>query len=103
MRFADRIRHVDVLTRHRMNESILTLFAVVGVFGWSYSVLMPAFARGVISRERQTSSFVARDGAWWRVDLFSDARALCLQSKCFYVDLATRGRRFRHGPLLLNF
>jgi len=27
--------------------TILTLFAVVGIFGWSYSVLMPAFARDV--------------------------------------------------------
>jgi predicted MFS family arabinose efflux permease len=28
--------------------TILTLFAVVGVFGWSYAVLMPAFARDVL-------------------------------------------------------
>jgi predicted MFS family arabinose efflux permease len=28
--------------------TILSLFAVVGVFGWSYSVLMPAFARDVL-------------------------------------------------------
>jgi MFS family permease len=28
--------------------TILSLFAVVGIFGWSYSVLMPAFARDVL-------------------------------------------------------
>jgi MFS family permease len=28
--------------------TILALFAVVGIFGWSYSVLMPAFARDVL-------------------------------------------------------
>ena len=33
--------HARVLT-------ILSLFAVVGVFGWSYSVVMPAFARDVL-------------------------------------------------------
>ncbi len=29
-------------------RTILILFAIVGVFGWSYSVLMPAFARDVL-------------------------------------------------------
>jgi MFS family permease len=29
-------------------RTLLILFAVVGVFGWSYSVLMPAFARDVL-------------------------------------------------------
>jgi MFS family permease len=33
--------HARVLT-------ILTLFGVVGIFGWSYAVLMPAFARDVL-------------------------------------------------------
>ena len=33
---------------HRRMRTILILFAVVGVFGWSYSVLMPAFARDVL-------------------------------------------------------
>jgi predicted MFS family arabinose efflux permease len=31
--------------------TILTLFGVVGVFGWSYTVLMPAFARDVLGLE----------------------------------------------------
>jgi MFS family permease len=29
---------------HRRMKTLLILFAVVGIFGWSYSVLMPAFA-----------------------------------------------------------
>jgi len=34
--------------RYRRMRTILILFAVVGVFGWSYSVLMPAFARDIL-------------------------------------------------------
>jgi MFS family permease len=34
--------------RHRPMRTILFLFAVVGIFGWSYSVLMPAYARDVL-------------------------------------------------------
>lgn len=30
--------------RHRRMKTLLILFAIVGIFGWSYSVLMPAFA-----------------------------------------------------------
>ncbi len=33
---------------HRRVLTILSLFAVVGIFGWSYSVLMPAFAHDVL-------------------------------------------------------
>jgi predicted MFS family arabinose efflux permease len=33
---------------HVRVRTIFALFAVVGVFGWSYSVLMPAFARDVL-------------------------------------------------------
>jgi MFS family permease len=33
---------------HTRVFTILTLFGVVGIFGWSYSVLMPAFARDVL-------------------------------------------------------
>ncbi len=33
--------------------TILALFAVVGIFGWSYSVLMPAFARDVLGLGEQ--------------------------------------------------
>jgi MFS family permease len=34
--------------QHRRVLTILSLFTVVGIFGWSYSVLMPAFARDVL-------------------------------------------------------
>ncbi len=34
--------------RQRRMRTLLILFAVVGIFGWSYSVLMPAFARDVL-------------------------------------------------------
>jgi MFS family permease len=33
---------------NRRMRTILILFAIVGVFGWSYSVLMPAFARDIL-------------------------------------------------------
>jgi MFS family permease len=33
---------------HRRMKTLLILFAIVGVFGWSYSVLMPAFATDVL-------------------------------------------------------
>jgi MFS family permease len=36
--------------RHQRVRTILLLFLAVGVFGWSYAVLMPAFARDVLGR-----------------------------------------------------
>ncbi|MFZ0915895.1 MAG: MFS transporter [Candidatus Udaeobacter sp.] len=36
--------------KHRRVRTILLLFFAVGVFGWSYAVLMPAFARDVLGR-----------------------------------------------------
>jgi MFS family permease len=36
------------VSRHRRVLTILSLFTVVGVFGWSYSVLLPAFARDIL-------------------------------------------------------
>lgn len=33
---------------HRRMRMLLILFAIVGIFGWSYSVLMPAFATDVL-------------------------------------------------------
>jgi len=40
-----------VWQRRRM-RTILILFAIVGIFGWSYSVLMPAFARDLLHVEQ---------------------------------------------------
>ncbi len=34
---------------HTRALTIMTLFAVIGIFGWSYSVLLPAYARDVLS------------------------------------------------------
>ena len=34
--------------RHWRMRTILILFAIVGIFGWSYSVMMPAFARELL-------------------------------------------------------
>ena len=34
--------------RNRRMRTLLILFAVVGIFGWSYSVMMPAFATDVL-------------------------------------------------------
>ena len=36
------------VARHRRVRTLLLLFAIVGVFGWSYSVLMPAFASDLL-------------------------------------------------------
>src|ERR1043166_7287380 len=36
--------------RHQRVRTILLLFLAVGIFGWSYGVLMPAFARDVLGR-----------------------------------------------------
>jgi MFS family permease len=36
--------------KHPRVRMILVLFLAVGVFGWSYAVLMPAFARDVLGR-----------------------------------------------------
>jgi len=39
--------------RHVRVRTIMSLFAIVGVFGWSYSVLMPAFAQDVLHLDSQ--------------------------------------------------
>jgi MFS family permease len=36
--------------KHQRVRTILLLFLAVGVFGWSYAVLMPAFAKDVLGR-----------------------------------------------------
>lgn len=38
---------LSYVLKHRRLRTILALLGVVGVFGWSYAVLMPAFARDV--------------------------------------------------------
>src|SRR5213082_2553647 len=36
--------------KHQRVRTILLLFLAVGIFGWSYAVLMPAFARDILGR-----------------------------------------------------
>ena len=36
------------VARHRRVRTLLLLFGIVGVFGWSYSVLLPAFASDIL-------------------------------------------------------
>lgn len=39
---------LSYVRQNRRVLTIMTLFAIVGVFGWSYSVLMPAYAKDVL-------------------------------------------------------
>ena len=43
---------------HTRVRTIFALFAIVGVFGWSYSVLMPAFARDILHLGEQGYGFL---------------------------------------------
>ena len=43
---------------HTRVRTIFILFAIVGIFGWSYSVLMPAFARDVLHLGEQGYGFL---------------------------------------------
>jgi predicted MFS family arabinose efflux permease len=48
---------------HRRVRTLLLLFALVGIFGWSYSVLMPAFASDVLHvGERQYGVLLSANG-----------------------------------------
>lgn len=48
---------------HRRLRTILLLFAVVGIFGWSYSVLMPAFAQDVLQvKQAQYGMLLSANG-----------------------------------------
>src|SRR5207237_3061764 len=50
--------------KHQRVRTILLLFLSVGVFGWSYAVLMPAFARDVLGRGANGYGvFMAASGA----------------------------------------
>ncbi|MDQ3200468.1 MAG: MFS transporter [Verrucomicrobiota bacterium] len=43
---------------HVRVRTIFALFAIVGIFGWSYSILMPAFARDVLHLDEQGYGFL---------------------------------------------
>jgi predicted MFS family arabinose efflux permease len=97
--------------KHQRVRTILLLFLAVGVFGWSYGVLMPAFARDVLGRGANgygilmsasgTGAFIgalvvatyghlftARRLALGGVWLFSIALFALSLSRNFYVALA---------------
>jgi predicted MFS family arabinose efflux permease len=46
--WAHAVEGFSYVWHQRRMRTLLILFAVVGVFGWSYSVLMPAFARDIL-------------------------------------------------------
>jgi len=51
------------VARHRRVRTLLLLFTVVGIFGWSYSVLMPAYAAEVLNvGERQYGALLSANG-----------------------------------------
>jgi len=97
--------------KHQRVRTILLLFLAVGVFGWSYTVLMPAFARDVLNRDANgygilmsasglgaffgalvvatyghlfTPRWLALGGVW----LFSGALLALSLSRNFYAALA---------------
>ncbi len=74
--------------KHRRVRILLLLFAVVGVFGWSYSVLMPAFAQDILHiGERQYGTLLSANG---------------LGALLGALTVATFGNRVRHRVLVLG-
>ena len=48
---------------HRRVRTLLLLFAVVGIFGWSYAVLLPAYARDILHvGERSYGALLSANG-----------------------------------------
>jgi len=61
--FAHAMEGFSYVWTHQRMRRVLILFAVVGIFGWSYSVLMPAFARDVLGvGEGQYSLLLSANG-----------------------------------------
>ena len=74
------------VAKHRRVRTLLLLFTVVGVFGWSYSVLMPAFAKDVLGvGDRQYGVLLSANG---------------LGALCGALGVATFGHRV-HRRLLI--
>jgi MFS family permease len=74
------------VAKHRRVRTLLLLFTVVGVFGWSYSVLMPAFAKDVLGvGDRQYGVLLSANG---------------LGALCGALGVATFGHRV-HRRLLV--
>jgi hypothetical protein len=108
---------------HTRVRTIFALFAIVGIFGWSYSVLMPAFARDVLHLGEQGYGFLlgasgvgaligalttatfgtnisSRKLAFGGVWLLPDAPDLFLQSQPDDCDAASRHTGF---GMMLSF
>jgi MFS family permease len=51
------------VAKHRRVRTLLLLFTIVGIFGWSYSVLLPAFAAEVLRvGEKQYGALLSANG-----------------------------------------
>jgi MFS family permease len=51
------------VARHRRVRMLLLLFTIVGIFGWSYSVLLPAFATDLLhATDRQYGMLLSANG-----------------------------------------
>jgi MFS family permease len=76
------------VARHRRVRTLLLLFGVVGIFGWSYSVLMPAFAADVLHvGERQYGALLSANG---------------IGALCGALGVATFGHRVSRRLLVLG-
>lgn len=61
--WAHAVEGFSYVWEHQRMRNLLILFAVVGIFGWSYSVLMPAFARDTLGvGEGQYSLLLSSNG-----------------------------------------
>ena len=85
-------RHVldgfGYVATHRRVRILLLLFAVVGIFGWSYSVLMPAFAAEVLHvGQRQYGALLSANG---------------LGALCGALTVATFGQHIRRRLLVFG-
>ena len=100
---------------HTRVRTIFALFAIVGMFGWSYSVLMPAFARDVLHLGEQGYGFLlGASGDIWhqnlltqarlrrRLAFFSDAPDLFLQSQPHDCDALPGRHRLRDDAFLFH-
>lgn len=73
---------------HRRVRTLLVLFSIVGVFGWSYSVLMPAFASEVLHvGERQYGILLSANG---------------IGALCGALTVATFGQRLNRRLLVFG-
>lgn len=79
---------VQYAAQHRRVRILLLLFAVVGIFGWSYAVLMPAFASEVLGvGERKYGALLSASG---------------LGALTGALTVATFGNRVPHRWLILG-